>query len=93
MMQGAALVSSQYRPELFTPEPQHDDLPPGLLEHSEPPHVPQLVEQHTLLLALIPGISPPAVGQVGPARSNMRDMCRVPKGDGRSQRRGQTPFI
>ena len=66
MMQGASLVSSQYRSEFFTPELQQDALPPGLLEHSAPPHAPQLVEQQTLLLALMPGISPPAVGQVWP---------------------------
>ena len=74
MMHGASLVSSQYRSEFFTPEPQQDEAPPGLLEQPEPPHAPQLVEQQTVSLALMPGISPPAVGQVWPARSRMREI-------------------
>ena len=67
MMQGAALVSSQYKPESVTPEPQQDEPPPGLREQPEPPQVPQLVEQQTTFLALMPGISPAVVGHVWPS--------------------------
>ena len=57
-MQGASPVTSQYLSESFTPEPQQEDLPPGLLEHSEPPHAPQLVGQQTELPRLMPGMLP-----------------------------------
>ena len=70
-MQGALPVSLQYCPELLIPELQHDDLPPGLLEHSEPPHAPQLAEQHTELPRLIPGMLP---GHVWPTRSETKDV-------------------
>ena len=70
-MQGASPVSLQYLPEFFTPEPQQEDLPPGLLEHSEPPHAPQLVGQQTELPRLMPGMSP---GHVWAVRSKTRDV-------------------
>ena len=91
-MQGASLVSSQYCSEFFTPEPQQDEAPPGLLEHPEPPHVPQLVEQQTISFALIPGISPPAVGHVWPIRQKKR-IAGIQKGDVRSEHGGEgTPI-
>ena len=70
---------SLHRPWLdLIPEPQQDDLPPGLVAQPEPPQVPQLVGQQTTSLRLMPGMPP---GHVSPEES-AEGSKSVPRGHG-----------